>query len=600
MKKILCFLSLFWLITVDGYSQSEDISNTGPSPVLAFSDLINGPASGLGDGLGEGAIVTVWGYHLGEKQGQVFFTDSTGKTRPAAHIYYWKKADGKLPGGPANLYRSHTLYEIAFSIPKSELGRGLINIKTAKGDISNHLGFDVIDGRIFHVMNHGDNKNAGNFDSPWKFINGDKPRVRSPGNANLKAGDIVYSHNVAEVLVLGAGRAAIFLRQINGTAAKHVALVSYPGTVSTVVSETWGLRPYLSTGIVVSKYKFAGGNMVDPNDDSDFVSPPKKFTVQIRTSKDGRIVGNHISDIPGRCSNGQAGSISGTGNDVLNIVILGNEITDIGCRQTSHFHHTTYISQRKNSGSEETNWQFAWNFLHNNMARYGIHYYDQSSSSDKPCAELVGTLNIHDNLIVDQRGPGINVVTTSRARNSPCWTIDTNIYRNILINTGLGPRSEPTNGTAPFAIKLGGAIKGNFYIYNNLIHSVSDYSSRLYNTPEGINVRRSNFTEAIEITENIIDTKIEMLRYSKDASIKLSYNYPENESFSEKLFNALNIRRVDQEYIRIKIENNIIEYEINDIEPLRGLNSKGLKHDFYGYPFSNNPIIGPVQNNIEN
>ena len=38
-------------------------------PVLYFSDLTSGPKTGLGDGKGSGAIVTVWGRNLGNSQG---------------------------------------------------------------------------------------------------------------------------------------------------------------------------------------------------------------------------------------------------------------------------------------------------------------------------------------------------------------------------------------------------------------------------------------------------------------------------------------------------------------------------------------------------
>ncbi|VAW87147.1 hypothetical protein MNBD_GAMMA18-296, partial [hydrothermal vent metagenome] len=38
-------------------------------PVLHFSDINSGPKTGLNDGLGSGAIVTIWGNNLGDLQG---------------------------------------------------------------------------------------------------------------------------------------------------------------------------------------------------------------------------------------------------------------------------------------------------------------------------------------------------------------------------------------------------------------------------------------------------------------------------------------------------------------------------------------------------
>lgn len=507
MKKILCFLSLFWLITVNGYSQSADISNTGPSPVLAFSDLINGPASGLGDGLGEGAIVTVWGYHLGEKQGQVFFTDSSGKTRPAAHIYYWKKADGQLPGGPANLYESHQLYEVAFSIPKSSTGDGDFFFITDKGLVTSKLKFKVNNGRIFHVKSSGNSNNIGSYNSPWQFINGDAAKKNAPGNSGLIAGDIVYSHGVEELHE--TGKAAMFLRALKGDKDAHISFISYPGTLAKVQSPSWGIHPYLSTAIVISKFTVEGGNMDDPKDDSPYVPPISPFTIQIKTTQFGRIIGNKVTDIAGKCSNGMSGAISGTGLDIEELKVFGNEITNIGCKQTSHFHHTTYLTRRSNKSTPDILApELGWNYLHDNMARYGIHIYDETNSTTAPCDHVYGDLKIHNNVIIDQRGPGINVYTTGRG--NACWKTDVYIYNNTLVNTGLGPISEIPNGTAPFGMKLGGSIAGKFYIKNNIIYKVSDESSRKYNKAAMISLTSHFENNTAEITENLFYSTIEM------------------------------------------------------------------------------------------
>ena len=530
MKKFLCFLILYWLITVDGYSQSEDISNTGPSPVLAFSDLINGPASGLGDGLGEGAIVTVWGYHLGEKQGQVFFTDSTGKTRPAAHIYYWKKADGKLPGGPANLYESHQLYEVAFSIPKSSTGDGDFFFITDKGLVTSKLKFKVNNGRIFHVKSSGNNNNIGSYHSPWQFINGDSAKKNAPGNSGLIAGDIVYSHGVKELHE--TGKAAMFLRALKGDKNAHISFVSYPGTLAKVQSPSWGIHPYLSTAILISKFTVEGGNMADPKDDSPYVPPISPFTIQIKTTQFGRIIGNRVTDIAGKCSNGMSGSISGTGFEIEELKVFGNEITEIGCRQTSHFHHTTYFTRRTNKGLRDIKApEIGWNFLHNNMARYGIHIYDETNSTKAPCDHVYGELKIHNNIVIDQRGPGINVFTSGRG--NVCWKTDTYIYNNTLINTGLGPISELKNGTAPFALKLGGSIEGKFYLFNNLIYKVSDDSSRQYSKPAVISLISHFGNRNAEIKSNLLYSTLDMPLLIDHRLANMSDNFWGIENFSK-------------------------------------------------------------------
>ena len=109
------------------------ILNIGVEKFIAFSDLISGPSTGLGDSVGSGVIVTVWGYNLGSTQGTstALFTDSASTER-SCEVYYWKNADGLLPGAPANLYESHGMQEVAFSIPASAIGAGTIRLLIKK------------------------------------------------------------------------------------------------------------------------------------------------------------------------------------------------------------------------------------------------------------------------------------------------------------------------------------------------------------------------------------------------------------------------------------------------------------------------------------
>ena len=78
--------------------QTNAHGGSGSSPRLNFSDLISGPGVGLGDELGSGVVVTVWGQFLGASQGtsSIEYCDSTATCR-SGHVYYWKNADGTLP-----------------------------------------------------------------------------------------------------------------------------------------------------------------------------------------------------------------------------------------------------------------------------------------------------------------------------------------------------------------------------------------------------------------------------------------------------------------------------------------------------------------------
>jgi hypothetical protein len=573
------------------------------APRLAFSDLINGPVQGLSDGLGQGAIVTVWGYNLGDTPGKVFFEDSNGQQKQAAHVYYWKKADGKLPGGPANLYKSHQLYEVAFSLPTTTLGLGKIVMQDSAGTPSNTLPFTAISGRIFHIKANGSNTNDGSFNRPWLFMNADDYNIQSPGNGMLKAGDIVYFHGTKEILDYKKNpnlRAAIFVRSLAGTENAHIGFVSYPNTVATVESPTWGIHPYVSTGIITSKFGIYGGMLNEQTGKTVATFASGMSTTQIETSANGRIIGNLLADMPEHCSNGMSGAVSGTGTSTDNVSILGNEIADIGCQFTSHFHHTTYISRRTQTGATPNRpGVFAWNYLHDNKAKYGIHYYDQSNDSSKSCDHISGTLNIHNNYIINQRSLAISVHTAS---NRTCWELDTNIYQNILVNVGLGPIAELANGVQPYAMYLGGAIAGKFRVFNNLIYKVSDADGRRFETPFAIYYNRFNDLSSLSIVNNIIQPEYPMEVMGNENDVEIRNNLIKLPIQEPTLF-----KKIFSQKINVNERLNYFEGpQLIFGEPIklggdsngiaRGLLDPATTHDFYGRTINpKSPTIGPVQ-----
>ncbi|MCH8499088.1 MAG: hypothetical protein LAT63_11465 [Marinobacter sp.] len=568
-------------------------------PLIAFSDLISGPSEGLNDGKGEGAIVTVWAYHLSGTPGRVLITDSAGVTRQAAHTYYWKRADGQGPSGPADLYSSHQLYEVSFSLPKSANGPAVIHIENDNGIASPPFSFTVRAGNIYHVKASGSNDTGdGTFTNPWRYLNGWHSNSKAPGNGRLQAGDLVYSHGVTEPSYGGGGRdSGLFLRSINGTLSNQVALVAYPNTRPIVRSPRWGIHPYLSSGIVVSKFSVYGGLLDDPRDNSlTFgAGSTSDSTMQIKTSSNGRIIGNYISDIEGKCSNGWHGGIVSGGIDGSNVKVFGNHIDDLGCIQTSHFHHTTYMTKRTANGSEPTlAWEFAYNRLTNNKARYGIHFYDQSPFDSTQCDHVVGTLRVYKNHISNQRGPGINVVTRDHSRNKSCWETDVEIVGNILVNTGLGPVAEINNGTAPYAIKLGGAINGSFFIANNLIEKVSDASSREYAAPAVISITDQIIPKGIVLVNNIISTDFIMQAVIGNSEITTNNNIW---NISELPDGHSAYQVIDgDEVLNFSIETNLDQIVVPESIALRSAPAvEGFNSDFYGRSLYASGIIGPVK-----
>ena len=434
-----------WLLCAPG---NEPAAST--APYLAFSDLITGPDTGLGDGNGSGVIVTVWGFNLGSSQGSstIQYRDSTNTARNG-HVYYWKNADGVLPSGPANLYESHGMQEIAFSIPDSAVGAGTIEV-TVDGDTST-LPFTVRAGGIYHVMPTGnDTTGDGSFASPWLTV--------GHGDATVGAGDTLYIHNV-DTGAFDVRRGIYNNRGFSATEANQMAYVSFPNTRPTV-SGHQNIYHYQTKGIVVSKYMVYSSTCSDETLTNCATSGGSDGIV---ATDHGRVIGNAVTDIAGGCATGQAGAITTGAEKVSNAKIFGNYIYDYGCINTNDLHHTTYITLRDNDLDRTyVAPELAYNYLKNNRPKNGIHFFDENAGSGTECGQFNSTISVHDNVIVDQGSAGIFV-------ESNCgWTNDMDIYNNVLVNTGLGS----DNGTKMFgsAVVLRNGVDGLIRFFNNTIY----------------------------------------------------------------------------------------------------------------------------------
>src|SRR5262245_58191288 len=103
-------------------------------PVLSFSDIAYGPSTGnsdttLGQTAGQdGAIVSVWGLHLGDSQGASSI--SMGGV-PAARIYYWGNA--VPPYSPARLYNDYQRLQIVIFQISHLTAAGSVQISATVG-----------------------------------------------------------------------------------------------------------------------------------------------------------------------------------------------------------------------------------------------------------------------------------------------------------------------------------------------------------------------------------------------------------------------------------------------------------------------------------
>ena len=448
MRKYLTIIALFMMC-----------SGAYAGPVLNFSDLTSGPDTGLGDGSGEGTIVTIWGTNLGSTQGtsQVYFKDSTGTSYVAAHVYYWENADtANGSSGPAELYTYHKMQEIAFSIPdEAATGVGKIYV-TVGGGNSNELDFTVRSGDVYYVKTTGNDGNAGTWSSPFRTMT---HCVNTPPTS---IGAIYY---VCDGVTDADG---IIYDYAVGTEASPHALVAYPGATITV-----------------------GGNASNPG--LTFASNSSAYNVTSKilikggqsTAHKGqrglRSVGCKIEEASGYCADGLSGAYvwgswelcnGGVGNiGTLGVKVYGAHIYDWGCAGSGTMTHTMYISHRHwdECAAALPAWDVGWCFFENNYARGGLQVYDEGN-----CGKYSGTSLVHHNVFLNQGGPAMFVEGAGSCAND--FELNIDFYNNLLINVGPGPAND--FGYPAIQIKDdNNNLTGTFRYYNNTIWGYSYYGS---------------------------------------------------------------------------------------------------------------------------
>lgn len=570
------------------------------APRLLFSDLVSGPDSGLGDGLGQGVIVTLWGQNIGSERldsSRVIVKDSSGVEREAAHVYYWKRADGQLPSGPADLFSSHKIQEVAFSIPESSTGPAEIVLEV-EGVQSNPLPFTIRSGAIFHVMNRGSDSNGiGSFSDPWLTM--DKADGEAP------AGSTIYIHDV-DTGKPGDARAIYWN---NGDAASALdaqfATIAYPGQRPKVVAQR-AVENFNTSGWVVSKLDVYASNYlsVDSNDQpTEYVGYGATYGIQ--TTKNGRVVGNRIGDIIGGCASGYQAAITGNAradeDRVSNVKIYGNEIYEYGCKGSSKLHHTTYLSVRSDSNLTVDPWEWGFNHLWGNKAKFGIHQYDQHTD----CGDLSGPISIHDNVIRDQAGAGISI-------GSNCsWTMDAFIFNNILIRPGLAAAWDgldvdtsdgPENGGIAIRDSKESGLTGTMFIYNNLIYKpTSDGQSIGVGGRGCLNLNGDGDSVKIQWDNNICVTtpEVPFVGTGFQAGNKLdNISGIANVWYAEEVSNSVQIPSwsansifenpglaISDSFVRLKAESPAINSGVD----------KSINFDIYGRIRDSIVDIGPVE-----
>ena len=387
----------FVLVAAEGLVFAAD-------PVLFFSDLTSGPKSGNSDSSSgriagqDGAIVTVWGRHLGAalENTRVYCNGA-----PAASYYSLGEATQ-----PANLATFHHMQMIVFQVSRDAAdGSGEIHV-VVDGRKSNPLPFTVRPGGIDFVSTTGDDDTGtGSWSQPWRTV--------------LKAVDMLAPGDIAYI-----GDGVNQTNEIDASACVNLwsdgmpdqpkALIVYPGATSRIghpaVERAFWLynweRDAFATHWIIAKFTITTAQVGAP-----------AYT-------GFRVVGNHITAPTG---DGMDGAIDGQGSAVH---VLGNELEQVGDAGCSKLYHTIYFKgQRQDDPPRpptESDREIAWNYIHDNRSNRGINIYSEQANS-----AFIQRHAVHDNVIVRQRGDGIMLGYYVVGEN---W-----IYNNLVIQAGLGP-----------------------------------------------------------------------------------------------------------------------------------------------------------------
>lgn len=274
-----------------------------PPPVLFYSDIDSGPATG-GEGGKDGAFVCVYGEHFGATQGssQVI----VGATAAAAYKVWRDPGAPYLPG-----HYAKACVQLSHRAPK---GMQTIQLTTSQG-ASNTLPFNVRTGNVYFATPSGSDKNSGSSSAPFATLQKCK-------NA-LSPGDICYLHAMTDIAL--DSYASLWLNT-SGTAGNPKAIVAYPGetvTLDATVNHIGRAMFNYVRGGYVSYWTIAGLTFIGYNVGVDFTS-----------GTDFRLVDNDITAPGANTAGAMSAGLAGGGTPAQpldTIAIYGNRTHDVGC-----------------------------------------------------------------------------------------------------------------------------------------------------------------------------------------------------------------------------------------------------------------------------
>jgi len=450
-----------FLICVLGSGQL--LAQSTPRPVLFFSDLTNGPATGNSDPThtsNGGVYVTLYGNFFGTSP-KITLNGASCLiivSEPATWMWYQKMVVQLTSGCSSGDFAA-----------------------TTSAGTSNGLPFTINSGNIYYVSNSGnDLTGAGSFSAPWKTI----PKAVQTA-ATGTAGNIIYVENgvVANTDDGQGWTAAVTFRQewCQATLAAPNVLVAYPGAAVTVgsTSPSVGIDALRATGGSASggpcmgRWTWAGMQLEGSDEAVSWNGPSSSYPTG--GSYGWRLVGNDITCPFAAIATGcmHTANIDNNGSGVTN-QILGNNFHDIGnlaSQPNTDQQHGIYL------GDQSRHFEVGWNTVSDVVACRGIQVYSNSQNEFD--------FTIHDNTIHDTTCDGIGIYTSDASLGSGIF-----VYNNVVYNVGKGPATAEGGGNfscihSNHETRSGTGSTGTQHFYNNTCYDAGSIQNPGFSSCDG-------------------------------------------------------------------------------------------------------------------
>jgi hypothetical protein len=455
-------------VTIDG-ANVTDVNFTASTtqqasgaPVLFFSDLLSGPATGNSDttySSAGGVYVTLYGNFL------TGYTSVDLNAEPCLTVV----------SGPSTwLWYQRMVVELGTSCTS-----GNFTVTTPSGT-SNGIPFTVTTtGHIYFASGSGNDSGAGTFASPWKTL--------LNARNTMVAGDTTYAETGSDQTTDdGSGWSTTMLITTSGSAGLPISMVGYPGETVTIGSTTIDSAIRSGQTIPTNYWNIAELTL-------------RGYTANsIWGSNYWRWVGNDISCPQG---NGEAGCYEPIESTYQ--YTYGNNIHNSGVTGASAEFHGVYI------GTDCNFQDFGWNEVGFVNGGRAIQLHSAPNGPGTLGYDLY-SISIHDNVIHDSALDGM-VLDTLSPSDGPVA-----IYNNVLYNVGT---TTPPEGTGDWSgiyatgyTEAGPSSSGVVEIFNNTLYAYGLNASPPYGDAEAcIAYGGYSVNEQMHIRNNVC--------YSTDTSI---------------------------------------------------------------------------------